>query len=701
MTNYFSSGTFYHPQTLWDAIDSSMIASGWSVQSTIVDSSDRVYFSTGEDGYAFNYIRVAHRIEDLQKWNMGWPQILDEDGYSDYVNFYAYQYFNSGGTNPAVDGYGEIGKFGPRLYANVGQNSTDIRWSNLRTGVSGDSRWTDMRGDVTGGDNRDRRLEANVRNAVFDGKNFIYYFAQGNFYKYNISTGENIYMFGFDGGGAIASGYIRERDRFAVIASYNSATSGSQYYKYEFDEEGTLISGTKLSNVPWGYGNNQRGSAAIGRYVYVVRGDFNDGGNTNVAVYDIVTDTWNSITALPATVHTRGSRAAIVPKGAGGITNHRLYVNRGINGSQLYFIDLQDTGLPVGGYAPTWQTATSLPLTPSGGSGLEFDGYGRLLYSAADAGSTGREFYYQDITPAGTASWTLAGVNYMWADINESSTIHTHYCNQARVRAFANEQQKYWIIVNKDRLIVVTKSLSGKYHHCYIGRIDSFYDDTTQVRTTSAVGAGVNQVVPVASTSQFTVGQRIYICDIDRGSPTAVTGTIQNITQNVIKNEHTQITAINPGTSITLAELKNDYPTNSLIGFDIQAVIATAAMTRYAMALNCVNTPGVGVGNNLASGDPAEQVYVYEPGVTAEYTALTDVNDRTGEFTLWPYLVFTEGTGNRFSGKEVRGQLIGMYSCGNGRGTSEDIINIGGQNYLLFDLIGMSDTRYSIVGPIL
>lgn len=682
MTDIFETGNFSGPQALWDRINQAMLDAGWTVRATPQAGVERVYYSDGEDGYAENYLKVAHMVVDDIRTSRGYMQRPNEDGYTDYVNFLGYQWYpNAGGSE---DGYGEIGRFGPRLYTQRGQNSTDIRWTNLATASSGDHRWTDMTNYAYDPD------DVGGQAMAFDGHRYIYraYDSNTQLARYDISNGSDAIILTFSWRVCnVTCTYIREIDRTVVFVGLETTTSGFRSYTFEVDRNGTISNGKYSNNFAsqFQYGC----SAAIGRYIYAWRGQ-----NTNtVQVYDYLTDTWQAVTNMPTTGWNGSCAAQIVTREETGFAKHRIYTLRGQSTTSHYYMELEDDGLPVGfPGGETWNSVTVRPFAGDQGVGYEWDGKNRIHYWPAENGTTDREYYYYDLS---ANTWNLVNVNFVWTSGLSQGMWRLHHSYQSRVRAFLGENQKYWIFCNKDRIAVITKSDEGQYFYCYAGSIDSYFDDTVKEPITSAVSSGANVILPMTDTSNFAVGQKIQISDFTGSTILTSTGLDERVRQ-YLATEHANIVSIDPNVSITVNNLNNNYPSGAIVGFDLQNMIVSVEQTRYAQATNLPNTT-----NDSASGDPAEQVYVLEPGVQSLVSTKADVNARTQQFVVWPLICFTEGTSNRFSGREVRGQLYNTFMMGTGAGSSEDIVEINGQNYLVFDIAGQQAEHLVAFGPVL
>jgi hypothetical protein len=115
----FQTGDFTNSHQLVDIIFGFLLGQGWRHVATLQsddtepDGYDHVFHSTGEDGTTDIYIRIAAGLGD--RVPAGLIQQPMDDGYTEYINAFAYQYFPDGGTE-ASDGYNELGRYGPVLY---------------------------------------------------------------------------------------------------------------------------------------------------------------------------------------------------------------------------------------------------------------------------------------------------------------------------------------------------------------------------------------------------------------------------------------------------------------------------------------------------------------------------------------------------------------------------------------------------------
>lgn len=687
MTAKYQAGTFVHEIDLWQKLDSLILSAGWSTQATISADHDKVYYSTGEDGYAINYVRMAAKQQDSYRENRGFSQRLDADGYSGFINFFAYQHFPSSGTQPS-DGYGEIGKFGPLMYVIDQDTVGDIRRVNLITSTA-IARVTDHASNINLWPDRNSLDQtANSGSSLFDGQKFIYFqHNSGQFRKYNVSTGTLTYL-GQPIDRFIATGitHLRDTDKSYILGLSNSATSGFHSILYENTFNDT-IAGKFVASPPWNSSSQAPQMVGYDRYFYVVRGS----NETAFARYDVLTNTWTTLTSSNLATVYYSDKMVFVTRQETGLAKHRIYLLTGANTSSHRYINVEDDGSILDA---SWTTATSSPFANAGNGnqpGFDWDGYDRIFYSPGASGSTTKEFYRYNIS---TNTWTLIDTNFFPQNLDDVTSFHTHYGLQSRVRAENSKpNQKYWAFIDKDRIVVITKDASGYYTYCYAGAPESFYDTSVKALSTSNVTSGASVVIAVNDTTKFTIGEKVQIQGVSPTDFFTHTG-LDSRTRQFIRTEHFTVDAINPGVSITANNLNGDYASGSRIGADIQNTLLTVEGTRWVQALNKPATA-----NDFASGDNSEQIYLVQPAISTAISAASDLNDRTSQFMLWPFIVSSENLTN-YSGKEVRGQLKGVYVAGTGVGTSEDIIEINGLQYVIFNIARQEDTRFFVFGPI-
>lgn len=689
MTIKYQAGTFVHEIDLWQKITALMLSAGWTLQATISDGYDKVYTSTGEDGYASNYIRVAAKQQDEYRENHGYSQRLDADGYSGFVNFFAYQYFPPTGTSGA-DGYSEIGKFGPVLYSGDQDSVGDIRRINLITSTGASPRVIDHAANIGLWPDRNQMDQSgNTGGIKFDGQRFIYFqHNNGQLRRYNVSTGTTTFLtqpidrF-------VANGFtqIKSTDRYYLLGLTNVATAGFQAILFEFNYNDALVSTRFIANPPWSTSSQAPQIVGYDKYFYAVRGS----NSAEFARYDIINNSWTSLTStnLP---NVYGSAAMLfVTRQQTGLSKHRIYLLIGNSSTTHRYINVEDDGSILDA---SWTTITGSPFSQVGSgdaSGYEWDGYDRIFYTPGPNGSTRNEFYRYNIN---ANTWTLIDSNFMPNDLDDMCTLQLHHGLQSRVRAESNKSnQKYWLFIDKDRVVAITKDASGFYSYCYAGAMESYYNTSVKATTTSSVSSGSSVIIPVNNTSQFTIGEKVQIQGVAPTDFFTHVG-LDNRTRKFIRTEHFTITAINAGVNITAQTLNGDYSAGAIIASDIQNTVLTVEGTRWVQALNKPNST-----NSFASGDQAEQVYLVQPAISSAFSAKTDTNDRTNQFMLWPMVVSSENLTN-YSGKEVRGQLKGVFTAGTGTGTSEDIIEINGQQYIIFSIARQEDTRFFVFGPI-
>ncbi|RLC08807.1 MAG: hypothetical protein DRH43_09390, partial [Deltaproteobacteria bacterium] len=141
--------------------------------------------------------------------------------------------------------------------------------------------------------------------------------------------------------------------------------------------------------------------------------------------------------------------------------------------------------------------------------------------------------------------------------------------------------------------------------------------------------------------------------------------------------ERVQVTAVDttstPNT-VTLATLVNTYASGAKIGEDPQPVIiGRNQMPGSFYALNKFD------GWASASGQSGSCAAAH-----GNFHTAANPDKRYGLVTMFPWLV--AHTSSTY--KELRGELIEIYAIGSGAADSEDVLDLGGATYKIFNLSG-------------
>ena len=94
----FETGIAGNEFQLHEKLYDFVIRSGWTLHSQI-DTFDNVYYSSGSDGYQDIFVRTRGNITEKSTVNIGGIQRDFGDGYTGYMNMFAYQYFPEAGMH--------------------------------------------------------------------------------------------------------------------------------------------------------------------------------------------------------------------------------------------------------------------------------------------------------------------------------------------------------------------------------------------------------------------------------------------------------------------------------------------------------------------------------------------------------------------------------------------------------------------------
>lgn len=678
MANFYETGTFTNNVDLVNKIKTKLTASGWSTISTITASQDFVFYSSGEDGYRNIYARAAANLEDTIKSGRAFYQKKASDGYGWHVNFLMYQHFPSnGGVN---DGYGRIGIFGSRFYYAIGSGSADLQWSNILTATASDGKYSDLLQNIP----FSLGTQSSTSTA-YDGRRYL--FARNSSGSSSASLIDLSYTTNITSTISDAADdcqvYVRDVDN---NKNYLINLSGNTSSAFLLNQNGSITSTAIALNPNAGFTANafDRGYAtSYGNYIYVARGGTSSVGSTEVSAYNILTNSWTTLPVLGATpsapVH-----LAFVEKEPLGLTKHRLYH---IVPSQTTFayLNIEDNGTTAD---VAWTASAVLPTAAAAGASITWDGYGSVLYLRPSSKTL-------SVYNIASNSWSTFNASYAPTNTAEKSNafLMRHLCS--KVICKKGELQKYWILGNKDYFQVIVKDATGTYNWAYCGEINSYFDDSISATTTASASSGSNVVISVNQTTQFSLNQKVSIYSKSASNGLRNTSNIDGyITYNYLPSESFTITAINPGVSITADSLTGSYASGSVIATDYMSGIVTNSYTYNVQALNKIETT-----NSYSAGDPAEQVYLLEPSIDSTSSSFGTPNANDGKYSIWPMLVRSTSV-DTYSGKEVRGQLNGVFITGSTGLTSETVIEIGGYSYLVFFVDSYPDSRPLIVGPI-
>jgi len=277
-------------------------------------------------------------------------------------------------------------------------------------------------------------------------------------------------------------------------------------------------------------------------------------------------------------------------------------------------------------------------------------------YVLKSNGETGAEdIYLQFIDDANADRIAVRGCLY-WDATAHTGVKEAYHNSYTYIRTVDASSFLYWLFADLDHVFIVTKVVATYYGH-YSGLIKRFWSGAVAV-TQAAAAPGSDVVVQVNDASIFTVGSYYVIKDD-------------------AEIERVQVTAVDMASTpntVTLANLVNSYSAGAKIGEDPQPVIiGRNQMPGSFYALNKYD------GWASASGQSGSCAAAH-----GNFHPAANPDKRYGLVTMFPWLV--AHTSSTY--KELRGELIEIYAIGSGAADSEDVLDLGGATYKIFNLSG-------------
>lgn len=694
----FKSGIVSNSHQLSQIIHAVMREAGWSLRSGIEsDGTDSVFYSDGEDGNQDIYLRVAAKQSDIVA--NGDIQFPANDGYTGFVNFFAYQFFPENGA--VADALNEIGRFGPILYLADDPNSSTNRrieeynmYSStgagrrriLREGVS----CSGHLGETFDGH---RYMWVNPQNS----SDIITYIEMSREQGEVFSSNRNSTFLNFvstSGTNFVVS--RKDKDELLLWAMKSGSNAGLATFNSVTEE---TIDANQAAAVyalpPWGTTTSAgsggwliQGTRRNGKkYIYAGRG--ND--STTWARYDIDENSWDTMSpSMPFDIDF-GAHAVLVPKEGSGYSTDRLYVMRGESDVEFFSIALDDAGDPSG----SWSNHADIPFSVSTGNVLFYTGGDRIFLARQESD----DLYYWTLpgTPTHGGSW--ATLSSWFAETNENNItvgVHNHLCSRARVDEF--DGSKYWIFADKDRVIVVTQTeesaITGDYHFAYAGLFESFAGDQRKANLEDTATIGTT-TLKVDDTSLFKEGiqyRLVQLNDDNTTTYTAFDGQERKIAHaEFVTVDSVQQHSVSPAQLQLSSPLNNTYTTGAKIGEELQPVCLSVDDMNRVMVLNNINTNSDDINN-----DPPYQWYTYR----RPQISLRTVADRIGGTNAWPVLLAHSGAADNISitSKDARGKLKGVFFT-SGIVDNEESIEINGKRYVSFSIFETVIMGRIAVGP--
>jgi hypothetical protein len=207
----------------------------------------------------------------------------------------------------------------------------------------------------------------------------------------------------------------------------------------------------------------------------------------------------------------------------------------------------------------------------------------------------------------------------------------------------------YFLFGDLDRIAVVTKTVGSVYYFASFGIVTSVWSRNIAVSANSET-AGSSVVIEVDITTPFTVNQYYGIVNGNNA-----TGDYERI----------QVTAINPGVSIT-ATIAGNHPAGAIIGEDPQPNY----INRYS------STTSV-----YLIGPTGTAAQTHSLFVSGSFTPVivTDPDARQNYTWLFPLMAYQSVA------QEYRGNLKEIYATGGSNLSSEDTVTVGSDVYKCFN----------------
>lgn len=705
----YKTGFVNNSHQLTQVIHAVMRDAGWSLQAALSsDGTDSVFYSSGENGAQDIYIRVAAKQADHV--SQGDIQFYGEDGYTGFVNFFAYQFFKKGGSS-SHDGYNEIGRFGPLLYK-FNDDDADLYEYNFGTDAIDDG------GTPATVIRRTLREGANSSDGefyhVFDGHRFMWHTnTNGALAYFDLAREEDsVFASNRTSNGFVSSGiahehavvYSRRGPLEPMIWKYRSGANGPGWHTFNARTE-EVVGDTSpyfYSAPPWGTGGSTGAAACQGmrrdgkKYIYVFRGF----STTSWARYDIDDDDWDSLSPnLPASAH-NGLNCILVPKEASGYSQDRIYVSTGNNSTNFYSIAIKNDGLPD--TSEGWKAHASVPFVVGNEDDKMFHLGGRRIFFMDDGN---RNLYFfklpQEAIATGEWSQDPADIENPWFINNTDDCMigaHYHLCSRVHTTEFGRTQ--YWVLADKDRVIALTETKEtddfNDQTFCYAGLFETDGYNIGEPLTQDTLPGG--STVFIDDTSNFKIGSSYRIANVVGIIPDNqerdgdffdgyAKENFAGIARRELPHEIVTIQNISSSSLTLTSPVKSWYPAGSKIGEEIQPVGLWVDSMDRIQTLNM--TPGSS-SDGYASGTPSAQWSTVQQAQLSQQTR----SERVDGTNVWPYLLAHSGINTSKSANvnlteaDSRGRLKGVF-----RGSSDVIslkgtIEINGKTYKRFDVWG-------------
>jgi len=269
--------------------------------------------------------------------------------------------------------------------------------------------------------------------------------------------------------------------------------------------------------------------------------------------------------------------------------------------------------------------------------------------------SSAEDIYLQFIDDTNTDRIAVRG-SLFWDAAAHAGVKEAYHNSYTYIRTVDASQFLYWFFADFDHVFVVTKVAATYYGH-YSGLINRFWSGAVAI-TQAAAGPGVNVVVQVNDATLFNTSGYYLIKD----------------DANIERVQVTAIDIVSTPNTVTLANLANTYSVGAKIGEDPQSVIIGRSQSPGSFyALNKFD------GWSSTSGQTGSCAAAH-----GNFHTASNPDKRYGLLTMFPWLV--AHTSSTY--KELRGELIEVYAIGSGAADSEDVLDLNGTTYRIFNISG-------------
>ena len=682
----YKNGYTSNSYELTRIIHAAMRNAGWDlVSGNSPDGIDSVFYSKGEDGYQDIYVRIAAGLKDIV--SHGNIQFPFSDGYTEYVNFFAYQYYPNNSTPD--QGVNEIGRFGPALFVN--DTSSEVRMHSLYS--NSNSYFTRFPSPYA------YFNWSRYSREITDGGRYLFYNMYVNAtsnYQY-LGRFDTAYPIGLPIYAAIHGTPIFTNVGYGQRSVYSRRGPAEKLIwvlpagaisNYNTDTS-VITTGGASWQPPWGTGNSNYGWMVQGvrrnkkRYIYAGRGE-NAG---EWARWDMDDQTWSVMSPNSGSVW-NGSYAIYIMKEITGYAHDRIYVAAGSPGG-LYSIAIDDDGNPTG----SWTShAGGMPFSFGYNSYsavvLICPGGNKLI--ATYAGTSSAWEWTFPVSPTGSSTWASTSISGLASSVDatysrvSAFTLQHHLLSKVRVEEGSLTQ--YWILINKNRVIALTKSAESATA-CGLAYAGYFIPYANSPARVTGVIDSKNYIVD--DTSKFKIGASYKMLKI-RGGTDFITNYGKTVKRNL--GEMVSIAAVNYSNSqVTLSSVPSQtYTVGTLIGEEVQPVGVFLSGKDEVQTLDRVNTVTGYINDN-----PVFQTY--KLGVPYDFYPTT-TNERIGGVTTWPVVLTQTEMGNYGPG-EVRGELDGV-KYGASSFPNGSSFTIDGKKYLKFSIYNSYRLGTIFIGPV-